>query len=374
MTPELRALFPITERVIYLNHAAVSPPPISTVKAVEAQLRDVVENGSLNFRRWIAVKERARQLMADLLGARPEQLAFTRNTSDGLSTVANGLQWRPGDNIVTFRQEFPSNVYPWLRLRHALGVEVRMCEEREGRIDLKELGNLIDARTRVVAISHVQYASGFRTDLERLGRLARLHDALLVVDVIQSLGVIPLNVETDLIDAAAGACHKWLLTPEGVGFLYLSDRARDRIQPTLVGWTSVPNPEDYSNFDQQWNPGALAWETGTGPTALIHGLDASLRLISSAGIGSIASYLEQLTDHLCNALKTGNYDIVSSRLPGEKSQIVCIRHRGDLSPMALYSRLKVRNIVTAPRGDRLRIAPHLYNTVTEIDDLIANLP
>ncbi len=126
MTPELRALFPITERAIYLNHAAVSPPPISTVKAVEAQLRDVVENGSLNFRRWIAVKERARQLMADLLGARPEQLAFTRNTSDGLSTVANGLQWRPGDNIVTFRQEFPSNVYPWLRLRHALGVGVRM--------------------------------------------------------------------------------------------------------------------------------------------------------------------------------------------------------------------------------------------------------
>jgi len=226
----------------------------------------------------------------------------------------------------------------------------------------------------VVAISHVQYASGFRTDLERLGRLARLHDALLVVDVIQSLGVIPLNVETDLIDAAAGACHKWLLTPEGVGFLYLSDRARDRIQPTLVGWTSVPNPEDYSNFEQQWNPGALAWETGTGPTALIHGLDVSLSLISSAGIGSIASYLEQLTDHLCNALTTGNYDIVSSRLPGEKSQIVCIRHRGDLSPMALYSRLKDRNIVTAPRGDRLRIAPHLYNTVTEIDELIANLP
>ena len=374
MTPELRALFPITERAIYLNHAAVSPPPISTVKAVEAQLRDVVENGSLNFRSWIAVKERARQLMADLLGARVEQLAFTRNTSDGLSTVANGLQWRPGDNIVTFRHVFPSNIYPWLRLRDAFGVEVRMCEEREGRIDLEELGKLIDARTRVVAISHVQYASGFRADLERLGRLARLHDALLVVDVIQSLGVIPLDVEAELIDAAAGACHKWLLTPEGVGFLYLSDRARDRIQPTLVGWISVPNPEDYSNFEQQWNRGALAWETGTGPTALIHGLEASLRVITSAGVVPIGVYLEQLTDHLCDGLKTRNYDIVSSRLPGEKSQIVCIRHRGDLSPMALYSHLKNRNIVTAPRGDRLRIAPHLYNTAAEIDELIRSLP
>jgi len=374
MTPELRALFPITERAIYLNHAAISPPPISTFKAVEAQLRDVVENGSLNFRSWIAVKERARQFMADLLGARVEQLAFTRNTSDGLSTVANGLQWRPGDNIVTFRHEFPSNIYPWLRIRDAFGVEVRMCEEREGRIDLEEMGNLIDARTRVVAISHVQYASGFRADLERLGRLARLHDALLVVDVIQSLGVIPLDVEAELIDAAAGACHKWLLTPEGVGFLYLSDRARDRIQPTLVGWVSVPNPEDYSNFEQQWNRGTLAWETGTGPTALIHGLEASLRLITSAGVAPIAVYLEQLTNHLCDGLKTGNYDIFSSRLPGEKSQIVCIRHRGDLSPMALYSHLKHRNIVIAPRGDRLRIAPHFYNTVTEIDELIGSLP
>jgi selenocysteine lyase/cysteine desulfurase len=374
MTPELRALFPITERAIYLNHAAVSPPPISTVKAVEAQLRDVVENGSLNFRSWIAVKERARQFMADLLGARVEQLAFTRNTSDGLSTVANGLQWRRGDNIVTFRHEFPSNIYPWLRIRDAFGIEVRMCEEREGRIDLEELGNLIDARTRVVAISHVQYASGFRADLERLGRLARRHDALLVVDVIQSLGVIPLDVEAELIDAAAGACHKWLLAPEGVGFLYLSDRARDRIQPTLVGWISVPNPEDYSNFEQQWNRGALAWETGTGPTALIHGLEASLSLITSAGVTPIAVYLEQLTDHLCDGLSRGNYDIVSSRLPDEKSQIVCIRHRGDLSPMALYSHLKNRCIVTAPRGDRLRIAPHIYNTVNEIDELIGSLP
>src|SRR6266850_4333746 len=204
MTPELRALFPITERAIYLNHAAVSAPPISTVKAVEAQLRDVVENGSLNFRSWIAVKERARQLMADLLGARVEQLAFTRNTSDGLSTVANGLQWRPGDNIVTFRHEFPSNIYPWLRLREAFGVEVRMCEERQGRVDLDEMIALIDGNTRVVAISQVQYASGFRANLERLGRAARARDALLVVDVIQAMGVIPTNVEADLIDVAAG--------------------------------------------------------------------------------------------------------------------------------------------------------------------------
>ncbi len=249
-----------------------------------------------------------------------------------------------------------------------------MCEEREGRLDLDELIGLIDAKTRLVAISQVQYASGFRADLERLSRAARLHDALLVVDVIQALGVVPIDVESELIDVAAGACHKWLLTPEGIGLLYLSSRARERIQPTLVGWISVPNPEDYENFQQGWNRGTLAWETGTGPAALFFGLEASLNLLTATGIGHIQSYLETLTDHLCEQLRTKDYKIVSSRRPGEKSQIVCIQHAAGLTPMDLYSHLKKRNIITAPRGGRLRISPHLYNTRAEIDQLVEALP
>jgi selenocysteine lyase/cysteine desulfurase len=374
MNNDIRALFPITERVVYLNHAAVSPLPISTIEAVESQLRDVAENGSLNYRNWVATKERARRFAADMIGARPEQIVFMRNTSDGLSTIANGLRWRAGDNLVTFRNEFPSNIYPWLRVREACGVEVRMCEERDGRIALDDMIGLIDERTRIVAISQVQYASGFRADVERLGRAARAHDALLVVDVIQAMGVIPTNVEVELIDVAAGAGHKWLLTPEGIGILYLSDRARERIEPTLVGWTSVPEPEDYGNFEQEWNRGALAWETGTGPTALIHGLEASLKLLTETGVERIAAYLEQLTDYLCERLSNRGYQIVSSRRPGEKSQIVCFRHNGGLTPMALYAHLKQRNIIAAPRGDRLRVSPHLYNTREEIDALIDALP
>jgi selenocysteine lyase/cysteine desulfurase len=374
MTPELRALFPITERAVYLNHAAVSPPPTTTIQAVEAQLRDVHENGSLNFHSWLAVKECARELLAQLLGARPEQVAFVRNTSDALSTVANGLTWKTSDNIVTFRREFPSNIYPWLRVRDAFGVEVRMCEEVDGRVDLDELESMIDDHTRIVAISHVQFASGFRTDLERLGRLARQRGALFVVDVIQALGVVPLNVEAEFVDVAAGAGHKWLLSPEGVGYVYLSDRARERIQPTLVGWISVPNPEDYLNHDQGWNRGALAWETGTGPAALIHGFKASLDLLHQYGPARIASYLEELTDYLCDRVQTKPYEIVSSRAAGEKSQIVCVRQRGGMPAMALYGHLKQQNIITAPRGDRLRIAPHLYNTHEEIDQLVESLP
>ena len=374
MTPELRALFPITERSIYLNHAAVSPPPLTTIRAVEAQLKDVHENGSTNFRSWLAVKEEARQLLANLLGARPEQVAFVRNTSDALSTVANGLNWRTGDNIVTFSREFPSNIYPWLRVRDAFGVEVRMCEERDGRIDFNELSSLIDYNTRLVAISHVQYASGFRMDLERLGRVARQHDALFVVDVIQALGVVPTDVEAQFVDIAAGAGHKWLMAPEGVGYLCLSDRARERIQPTLVGWVSVPNPDDYFNFKQGWNRGALAWETGTGPTALIHGFKTSLELLTRFGVKNIAIYLQILTDELCERVRAKRYEVVSSRAPDEKSQIVCIRHLDGLTAMALYHQLNDRKIITAPRGDRLRIAPHLCNTSADIEQFVEALP
>jgi selenocysteine lyase/cysteine desulfurase len=374
MNRELRSLFPITEHTVYLNHAAVSPPPTTTTQAIQDQIADVSTNGSLHFRSWVAVKERARKLAAGMICARPDQLAFMRNTSDGLATIANGLRWNAGDNLVTFRREFPANVYPWLRLRDAFGVEIRMCDERDGRIDLEEMIALIDGKTRVVAISHVQFASGFRADLERLGRAARAHDALLVVDFIQSMGVIPIDVNAELIDAAAGACHKWLLTPEGVGVLYLSDRARQRIEPTLVGWISVEEPEDYANFDQKWKSGALAWETGTAAMSLLHGLEASLNLLLDIGIERIHEHLIQLTDHLCDQLDKTRYEIVSSRASGEKSQIVCIRHRAGMSSMELYSHLKRVRIVVAPRGDRLRIAPHIYNTADDIDKLIAALP
>lgn len=373
-TPELRSLFPITGRSIYLNHAAVSPLPTPTFEAIEGQLKDVRDNGSTHYQSWLAVKNSARTLLANFLGARPEQIAFMRNTSDSLSTVANGLKWKRGDNIVTFEHEFPANIYPWLRLRDAFGVEVRLCREQEGRVDTDELESLVDEHTKLISISQVQYASGFRSNLERLATVARKHDALFVVDAIQSLGVLPIDVEGEMVDVAAGASHKWLLGPEGVGYLYLSDRARERIEPTLVGWVSVGEPEDYYNFTQEWNSGTLAWETGTGAASLIHGLEASLKLLHQVGVAEIATYLEELTDYLCERVEQKGYLLVSSRTPSEKSQIVCIQHSADISAMKLYGILRSKNIITAPRGDRLRIAPHMYNSFEEIDCLIESLP
>ncbi len=374
MNETIRSLFLATQHYAYLNSAAVSPIPVTAMKAVISQLVDVASNGSGGYQGWIATKDRCRDLIAGMINTRPDEVAFVRNTSDGISCIANGIDWQPGDNIVSFAAEFPSNFYPWRNVRDRLGVELRLCPERDGRIDLDEFVGMIDARTRVVAISSVQYGSGYRADLRRIGEAARSVDALFVVDIIQGLGAVPYDLPGDLVDAAAGASHKWLCAPEGGGFVYLSDRARERVRPTLVGWISVETPWDFVDREQPFKPSTLAWETGTGPSALFYGLEQSLKLLTETGPANIAEYLGRLTDHLCARVDKSRYEIVSSRHPSEKSQIVCIRHRSGLPPSKIAGDLERKKIIVSPRGDRLRIAPHFYNSVEDIERLIEALP
>jgi len=374
MNEEIRGLFPATKKYAYLNSAAVAPVPTIAVEAVNRQLRDVSENGSANFTDWVATKNRAREIVAAMLKVKPEQIAFMRNTSDALSSAANGLKWNADDNIVSYAREFPANFYAWRRIRDAFGVELRLCPERNGRIDLDEFISLIDANTRVVAISAVQFASGFRADLERIGRAAREHDALFSVDIIQAFGTTPLDLEAQFVDIAAGASHKWLCAPEGCGILYLSDRARERVEPTLVGWISVEDGWNFEDSEQPFKPNALAWETGTGTASLFYGLEQSAKLLSETGAERIESYLENLTDYLCELLAGKNYDIISSRANGEKSQIVCIENNNGLTSNEIAAHLAGENIIVSPRGSRVRIAPHFFNNREDIERLVENLP
>jgi selenocysteine lyase/cysteine desulfurase len=337
-------------------------------------MEDVSKFGSLHYLDWIETKERARALVAQALNVRAEEIAFTRNTSDGFATIANGIKWQAGDNIVSFEREFPANFYPWRRIRNTMGVELRLCPERNGRIDLDEFISLIDSNTKVVAVSSVQFSSGFRADLDRIGRAARAVDALFCVDVIQGLGAHGYDLPAQYVDAASGASHKWLCAPEGCGILYISDRARERIEPTLTGWISVETPWDFEDREQPYKPNALAWESGTGASSLFYGLEQSLRLMTEIGLDVIESYLENLTDSLCDALAGTNYEIVSSRLPGEKSAIVCTRHSGGLDCNEVAKRLEGANVIVSPREGRLRIAPHFYNDQSDIDRLIDALP
>lgn len=372
MNENIRNLFPATQKYTYLNSAAVSPMPKITADAVYSQLKDVSENGTLNFAEWISTKERARKLVAEMLNVRAGQIAFMRNTSDGFASVANGLSWKKDDNIVTFAKEFPANFYAWRRIRDKFDVELRLCSEQNGRIDLDEFISLIDANTKLVSISAVQFASGFRADLERISEAAKKHDALFAVDIIQGFGAIPLDLS--IVDVACGASHKWLFSPEGCGILYLSDKARERIEPTLVGWISVENAWDFDDYEQDFKPNAHAWESGTSCASLFYGLEQSLKLLHETGAKNIENYLEELTDFLCESLAGKNYEIISSREKGEKSQIVCVKNRNGLASNEIAKLLEKENIIVAPRGDRLRIAPHFFNNQSDIERLLEVFP
>ncbi len=374
MNKDIRPLFPAANFYNYLNSAAVSPMPLTAIDAVTHQLNDVAAHGSAHYLEWVETKNRARSLIAEMLRVRSDQVAFTRNTSDGIATIAAGLKWESGDNIVSFEHEFPSNYYPWRRIRDEFGVELRLAPERDGRIDLDEFIGMIDANTKVVALSAVQYASGFRSDLERVGRAARAVDALFCVDIIQAFGAEPFDLPAQYVDAASGASHKWLCAPEGCGILYLSDRARERVNPTLIGWISVETPWDFDDREQPLKPNALAWESGTGCSSLFYGLEQSLKLLHETGIENISRYLADLTDGLCDALAEMNYEMVSSRRPGESSAIVCIKHRGGMTATEVAAKLESEKVVISPRGDRIRIAPHFYNNIGDIKRLLEVLP
>ena len=373
MNDQVRSLFPAASKYTYLNSAAVSPIPTTAVDAVLSQLRDVSENGSEHFNEWVATKDRCRGLLAEMLNVRPENIAFMRNTSDGFASVANGIDWKNTDNIVSFENEFPSNFYPWRRVRDEFGVELRLCPERDGRIDLHEFISLINSDTRLVAISAVQYASGFKADLERIGRAARKVGALFAVDIIQGLGAMGFDLPASYVDIASCASHKWLCAPEGCGFLYLSEAARDRVRPTFVGWISVETPWDFADREQPFKNNALAWESGTGSSALFYGLEQSLLLLRSEGLANIEKYLLELTDDLCARLASRDFEIVSSRRLGESSPIICIRSRSGVHPSEIAAKLQSQGIVVSPRGDRLRIAPHFYNNLADIEKLVENL-
>lgn len=374
MNDDIRSLFPATKKYTYLNSAAVSPLPITAVNAVRSQLDDVALNGSINYLDWVATKNRARALIAGMLNVGAETVAFMRNTSDGIAAVASGLTWSSDDNIVSFAGEFPANFYAWRRVRDRFGVELRLVPEIDGRIDLDEMIAMIDQHTRVVAISAVQYASGFEADLERIAKAAHAVDALLVVDVIQALGARGFDLPGLGVDVASGASHKWLCAPEGCGIFYVSDDARDRIDPSFVGWISVETPWDFEDREQPFKSNALAWESGTGCSSLFYGLEQSAKLLTETGLERIHRHLLDLTDYLCELLAGKNYEILSSRAPGEKSSIVCIRHRNGSTSNEIAKHLEDAAIIVSPRGDRVRIAPHFYNNAADIEKLVENLP
>jgi selenocysteine lyase/cysteine desulfurase len=361
-----RAEMPVTGHCAYLNHAGTGPLSRRGAERMAALADTVSRTGDRVWSERQREVERVRGMAARLLGAREaHEVAFVENTSTALSIVAQGLDWRPGDNVVGAALEFPSNVYPWMQLADK-GVEYRRAEERDGRIDPGELLSLIDERTRMLALSWVQYASGFRSDLALLGRACRERGVLFVVDVIQGLGALPLDVERDLVDVAAASSHKWLLGVEGLGLLYVSDRVIDQLRPARSGWRSMRNTFQWTDYSLSWNDGAKRFESGTLNVYGIVALGGSLEILLEAGAEALERRVLALADRAARGLADLGFSLVSSRAPGETSGIVAATHPR-LNPSELVRRLDGKDIVLAARVGRLRFSSHFYNTEEEVD-------
>lgn len=367
----LRAEMPVTRRWAFFDHAAVAPLTGRARQALLEYAADLAENGDVNERRWGQRIEEVRRSAAQLLNADPLDIAFVKNTSEGIGIVAEGFPWQPGDNVVTAREEYPANIYPWLNLK-CRGVEARLVESRDGRLAIDDVRAAIDSRTRIVSLSFVEYASGFRNDLDALGNLCRERGVLFCVDAIQGLGVLPLDVRQTPIDFLAADGHKWLLGPEGAGLFYIRRELVERLHPVGVGWNSVVNARDFGKLDFQLKPHAGRWESGSLNVGGISALGASLDMLLHIGVPSVTRRIQALTDHLCERAARAGFAVFSSRQEKEWSAIVSLLAPGpDARSFVKFCRL--HEIIINQRAGRIRVSPHCYNTTEEIDRLIETL-
>jgi cysteine desulfurase / selenocysteine lyase len=365
---QYREEFPVTQNLIYLNHAAVSPLPRRTAMAMQALAQDVLDFGNLHGDRWLDTYEAVRVAAAQLIGANRNEIALMKNTSEGISTVARGLDWRPGDRIVAFREEFPSNYYPWLRL-----------ESQRCHVDWLSVYDPLEkiehacSGAKLLSISFVQYLSGFRVDLNAIGEICQRHRCFFFVDAIQGLGAFPLNVETAHIDALAADGHKWLLGPEGCGLLYVRKSRQDSIFPEEFGWTTVAGYNDYSSRDMALRQDAGRYECGTLNTIGCFGLQASLELLLEIGADRASLTVQGLTDQLANGAISKGYQLLGRRMAETGAGIIAIQKPGIDSRKVVHD-LKQRGIIAAPRQGWVRLSPHFYISPEEIDRVIEALP
>ena len=364
---------PVTAKWAYFDHAAVAPITQDAADAMTVWMQQAAGEGDVPWLSWAKQVEQTRHAAAQLIGAEVDEIALTPNTTAGINFVAEGLDWQPGDNVVTLSDEFPSNLYPWMHLADR-GVETRLVPTDHGRVDLDQFAECVDERTRVVAVSWVGYATGCRRDLAALGQLAKSRDALFLVDAIQGLGAFPISVsENRLIDVLCADGHKWLLSPEGAGIAFIRRECLSRLRPTSVGWNSVVQGGDFSRIELNLKPTAARYEGGSLNMAGFIGLGASLRLLDSLGPKNLAAAIVQFTDQACTALTAIGANVVSPRNDeNEKSGIVAFDLPGQ-DPQAVRRRCLERGVALACRGGRLRISPHAYNDDADLQRLIAAL-
>lgn len=374
-----QAEFPQDEGIAYLNHAGVSPWPVCTRDAVAEFAAENVRQGAAAYPRWLEAEQRLKNRLAELINApSSDAIALVKNTSEGLSMIAWGLDWAPGDEVVINRHEFPSNRIVWESLER-LGVRVRDVSWTVGDADPE--GRLIEAmgpRTRLLAVSTVQYASGERMDIARLVAACRERGVLCCLDGIQSLGALPLDVAALGPDFVVADGHKWLLGPEGLGFLYVRPELIGQLQLYQYGWHMVEHAGDYDRED--WTPAANArrFECGSPNMLGVHALAASVSLLLEVGLDTVAENLLDQSRHLMDWVEARpELELITPREQHRHAGIVTFRAPGT-DPRALWKRLASSGVVAAHRMGGIRFSPHFYTEPTRLEyateQLLAALP
>jgi cysteine desulfurase/selenocysteine lyase len=357
--------FPVKDELIYFNHAAVCPLPRRTAAAICRIAEEYRDLGSWDYVHTLEVVRRGRERLADMIAARPHEVAYVKNTTSGLLLAAESIPWRDGDNVVVAEIEFPANVYPWLNLRRR-NVEVRIVNPRNRLLHLDDYRAACDARTRAIAVSQVQYSTGQRMDLPALAQMAREHSAYLVVDAIQGVGALRTEVGEIGADILAADGHKWLLSVEGCGLLYVSDRVIGDLEPHWRGWMSVPEPLDFAACDQPARPDAGRFEEGTPNVLGAAALDASVGLLLEVGLSEVERRVLGLTDRLIEGLQRIGCSIASPLEPAARSGIVCFEHPR-LDADEAVELLQRHCVAAASRLGLVRLSPHFYNDEDEVD-------
>jgi cysteine desulfurase / selenocysteine lyase len=362
-----RAEFPVLREQLYFNHAGVSPTSLRVAAAVREWMDDVVQHGVRNERSWEARSEDARRLAARIIGAAPEEIALVRNTSHGLGLVAEGLDWKPGDEVVVAASlEYPSNVYPWLHLRDR-GVVVREVVPQEGGVTPEAVAAAFTPRTRLLAVSSVQYATGHRTELEALGELCERSGVLFCVDGIQSVGCMPVDVKKSRIHFLSADSHKWMLGISGIGFLYVDRDVLPRVRPVLVGWRSTTDAWNFNRAHFELRPDASRFEEGSHNYAGNYALGAALGLLLEVGLENVHARIRELLEQLDRELRAIGCDTAPG--PEHRAGILTFLPPGG-DARALGAWLSARDVSFSLRRGRIRISPHFYNTPEEMDRLV----
>lgn len=368
---EMRRQMPVSENWAYLDHAAVAPISGPAQAALIDWANESATSGDTVWLGWDEQIRQTRRSAAQLIGAQPEEIALIKNTTDGISLIAEGVPWESGDNVVTLADEFPSNQYPWMNLSDR-GVEVRRIPTEQGRADLDRLAAACDEHTRIVTVSWVSYSSGWRNDLERLAEIAHGCGALLFIDAIQGLGVFPLDVAGTPIDFLAADGHKWLLGPEGAGMLFIRREHLDWLRPIGVGWNSVVHGQDFARIELILRDEASRYEGGSPNMPGMIAFGASLKFLLSFGMVAIADRVLELTDLACDRLAEIGASIYSDRGAERRSGIVAFEIPGR-DPEILRRQCIDRGVALSLRGGRLRISPHAYNNRSDIERLMEAL-